>query len=200
MPLPVITDTLRVEVQGLTAIGSSWENVLHFRKSGALTFAGAIAVLEPNLQKLYGPSAAFAGGQRWEDPAATTWTVQRYRYTPLDGSSAATVTQHVATGQSATDALPSGVAVTFTLRTALRGRSFRGRVYWGGYSESSNPAGAEPTAATIAAQVTNWLGLITALTGTGVSLVVASYLHSTAEDVVSVDSQARWNSQRRRNR
>lgn len=200
MPLPVITDVMRTAIEGNTAIGSHWANVLHFRKSGVLTYAGMIALVEPELKKLYGPSAAYAGGQRWEDPAASSWTVQQFRHTPLDGTSASTVTTSVATGQSGGDALPSGVAVVFTLRTALRGRSYRGRVYWGGYSESTNPVGAQPTSSTISGQVTNWNGMIAALSGSGVSLVVASYLHSTAENVVNVTSQARWESQRRRNR
>lgn len=50
-----------------------------------------------------------------------------------------------------TDALPRGAALVVTLRTALSGKSFRGRVYLGGWSEADNDAnGAQVTAAATA--------------------------------------------------
>ncbi len=43
-------------------------------------------------------------------------------------------------GTSAADALPEGVAFCVSLRTAQTGRSFRGRVYLGGFSEEATQA------------------------------------------------------------
>ncbi len=199
MPLPVITDTLRVAIRGTTTIGTRWENVLHFRKTGALTYAGAIVILDPLLRRLYNGATFGGGGLPWNNNAATTWTTNDYVYTPLDGISASTVINHADPGTSAAEALPAGAAIVFTLRTAKRGRSYRGRCYWGGMSETVSAAGAQPAAAVITGFVAQWNGLIAALVGTGVSLVVASYRHSTADDVTTVTSFGIWDSQRRRN-
>jgi hypothetical protein len=196
MALPVITDTIRVSVEGLMANGHAWANVLHFRKSGALTNAGAIVILDPILLNHYTVNSG--AGQAWKQAAPASATLQRFRYTPLDGTTASTVIGHVAAGTNGTESLPANVALVTTLRTAKRGRSYRGRCYWAPFTEGANDATGSPTAAVATATQVQWTAFLTALGGTGVSLVVASYFHATAEDVTTCTTDTRWDSQRRR--
>jgi len=135
MPLPVIADTMRVAVRGHAGNGHMWANILHFRKTGALTYAGAIAILDPLLYAQYHDNNG--GGSAWRALAHTGASVQDFVYTPLDGSSASTIISHAFAGISGGDALPASMAIVVTLRTALRGRSYRGRNYVGGISDSS---------------------------------------------------------------
>jgi hypothetical protein len=196
MPLPVIADTMRVAVQGTTTGGHHWANILHFRKTGAITFPAAIAILDPLLLSHY--TVVSGAGQTWRALAPTTSALTEFRYTPLDGTSATTVNTHAVAGLSASDPLPASVAIVITLRTGTRGRSYRGRVYQGPNCEADNTAGA-PLAVNIAAIAVQWNRFITAaLAGSGVSLVVASYHLSTATDVLTCTVDSRWDTQRRR--
>ena len=196
MPLPVIADTMRVAVRGHAGNGHMWANILHFRKTGALTYAGAIAILDPLLYAQYHDNNG--GGSAWRALAHTGASVQDFVYTPLDGSSASTIISHAFAGISGGDALPASMAIVVTLRTALRGRSYRGRVYCGPHIESDNDSSGNPVAALITAESVQWTNFLTALAGSGVSLVVASYLHASAENVTSVSVDGRWDTQRRR--
>ena len=197
MPLPVIADTIRVAVQGTASNNHHWANILHFRKTGALTNAGAIVILDPILLAHYNTSAG--GGSSWRSFAPTTTTLDQFVYTPLDGTTASTVITHALVGAQAGDAMPASVALVVTLRTALRGRSHRGRVYQGPWTEVTNGAGGTPSSTQVGFVAGQWTAFLAALSGSGVSLVVASYLHSTAENVVSCTVDQRWDTQRRRN-
>lgn len=196
MPLPVIADTLRVAVRGTASNGHHWANVLHYRKSTVLTFTGAIAILDPILVDHLSTNNGTGSG--WNALAPTTASIQDIVYTPLDGASASTVITHAIAGANGSDGLPPSVALVVSLRTALRGRSYRGRVYTGPHIESDNSSLGAPVAALLTAESGQWAAHLTALAGTGVSLVVASYLHATAQDVTSVSVDARWDTQRRR--
>lgn len=196
MPLPVIADTMRVSVEGIATNSHQWANVLHFRKTGAITFAAAIAILDPLLLAHYQTNSG--AGQAWRNQAPTTSNIQRFRYTPLDGTSAQTVITHILAGLSAGDPLPVSIALVVTLRTLLRGRSHRGRVYTGPYDEVSNLAG-NPVAAIVAGVAVQWQRFVdVALAGSGVSLVVASYRLVSADNVSTCTVDSRWDTQRRR--
>jgi hypothetical protein len=200
MALPVIADTIRVSVEGLTSQGHRWANVLHFRKTGAITFAAAIAILDPLLLSHYNVASGAGLAMRTFWP--TTSSLQLFRYTPLDGVSASTVTSHVFAGLDAAEAMAPSLCCVVTLRTALRGRTHRGRVYQGPFTESQNNFGSINTAF-VTGTVTQWTNFRTALTGSGVSLVVAHYPTPTtpapsAEDVTSFSSDTKWDTQRRR--
>lgn len=196
MALPIIADTMRVAVRGLASNGHQWANVMHYRKTGALSYAGAIAILDPILVDHL--STNNGGGSGWNALAHTTASVQDIVYTPLDGSSASTIITHAIPGISGGDPLPASIALVVSLRTALRGRSYRGRVYTGPHIESDNSVAGAPSAALLTAESLQWTAHLTALVATGVSLVVASYLHATAQDVTSVSVDSRWDTQRRR--
>lgn len=196
MPLPVIADTIRTVVAIKAANGHRMSNTLHFRKTGGLSYAAAIAILDPILLAHY--NTAHGGGFHWKGSAPTTSNLIQFEYTPLDGTTAETVITHSDAGGDAGDPLPASVAIVITLRTALRGRSHRGRVYQGPLTESTNTAG-NPAAASVAGYAVQWNYFInTGLLATGVSLVVASYKLATAENVTSCTVDGRWDTQRRR--
>lgn len=196
MALPIIADTIRASINFHCANGHHAAMVMHFRKTGALTFTGAIAILDPILFDYL--NTDHAPGSAWKNLSPTTAGIETISYTPLDGTSATQVFQHTLAGLDGGDPLPASVSLVATLRTLTRGRSYRGRVYTGPFSETSNTAGA-PVATVppkVAGQL-NWLRG-TGLTATGLSLVVASYKVPTATDVASVTCDSRWDTQRRR--
>jgi len=170
--------------------------VLHFRKSAIITYPAAIAALDPILTTHLTVNAG-GGGVAWRTHATTTDSLTAIRYTPLDGISATTVTTHVFAGLSA-NPLPAQNALVATLRTANRGRSYRGRVYESAHNEGDNQGVGAPSALLVAGVATQWNALLTALVGSGVSLVVASYHLVLATNVTAVSVDGRWDTQRRR--
>lgn len=196
MPLPTIADTIRVGVEGTNGAGHKWANVLHFRKAAITTYPAAIAVLDPLLLAHY--TVASGVNASWKQYAPTTSTLDQFRYTPLDNSSASTIVTHAVIGAIAGEELPDNVALVVSLHTARRGRSYRGRVYTGPYTENSNGPGGAPTANDVLHLAGQWNAFIAALIGSGLTLVVASYLHATAEDVTACTVDGRWDTQRRR--
>jgi hypothetical protein len=200
MPLPVIANVIRCSAEGTLSNGHEWANVFHLRKSGALSYAAAIAVADPVIAAFYTNHLAGSPGLSYY--MYTSADVDRIRYTPLDGTSATTVVAHNQAGTNGSDPLPPQTALCVTLYTALRGRAHRGRFYLPALTEGSNGTGGTVAAGTISdlsAQFT--AAFITNLVGTGVSLVVASYLApGSAENVVSILINNTWDTQRRRAR
>jgi len=196
MPLPLITNTIRAAVQGTTSAGHKWANILHFRKTGALSYAGAIVVLDPLLLAHYNVNNG--AGVCWKQAASTTEKLVQISYTPLDGATATVVITHADAGTQAPEPLPANVSLVITLRTTTRGRSYRGRVYQNGFNEGSNIAPGIPSAGVVTGVNAQWNNFLTALGGSGVSLVVASYFLATATDVAACTVDSRWDTQRRR--
>lgn len=196
MPLPVISDVIRTSWEGTLSNGHKFANVVHYRKSGALTFAGAIALLDPIIVDHLSTNNGTGTGWNGHAPASAQFT--QIRYTPLDGSSATTVIGHIIPGVAASEPLPASVAAVVTLRTALRGRSFRGRVYQAPFTEAANTATGTILASSVTGVLQQWVAHLSALVGTGLSLVVASYHLALATDVASVSVDTRWDTQRRR--
>lgn len=77
-----------------------------------------------------------------------------------------------AAGTGTGDALPSHVALCITLRTAGSGKSFRGRVYLGGYTETVNQAGGTCSQAAATGSIGFLTAIDTALTSSGLRLAV----------------------------
>jgi hypothetical protein len=196
MPLPTIPLTARVALRGHTSEGHKFVNVLHFRRNDVLTDTGARAVIGPALVTLI--QTAVTGGNSWTAsvPASAGW--DDWTYTPLDSAGATVVTALGIAGGSAVVQLPAEVALVVTLRTAIRGRSYRGRVYTGPWTSDQNTTNGRPLQASVNNMAARWERLRTSLVGSGVALVVASYLHSTAADVIGCTADNRWDSQRRR--
>lgn len=133
-----------------------------------------------------------------------------------------------AAGTAVGDPLPVQVATCITLRTAMAGRSFRGRVYLGGFAESENDTTGLSLAATNTAALAFLNAVDAAMASNGLPLAVLSrpaeryqmikrtFLEDGTEhdeiryevkqktgvatDVISLESRSNiWETQRRRN-
>jgi hypothetical protein len=130
MPLPIIANQIRVSVYGTIEGGVGWSNTFHIGKDAGSSYANTMADNIVNITKLY--QAAGFGGTAFgcmhfaTDGTKVTSVVQ----TPLDGVTPSRTDNLALTGSSSQAALPAQTAVSVTLLTAIRGRSYRGRVYW----------------------------------------------------------------------
>lgn len=129
---PVVTDCVQVRliwsINGEAAI-----NVLNFRASGAVVITQAFA----NTNGLAVKSAFDASWAPRCHPNVVLLTVGFRDLRTANGSEYRdTGASHAGTGTG--EALPAANAVCVTLRTAKSGKSFRGRVYLPGASETDN--------------------------------------------------------------
>lgn len=200
MLLPVITRVVRAAVQGTLGNGQPWVNVLHYRVAADFWGPTNIGNLDAEISKLYSAAGYGAGKEGWANNASTGARVSQVTYTPLDGSAASDARSKAIVGISAADSLPPRTAMVFTLRTALRGRSRRGRCYWAGFTETAGAPDGTPVDSVITAFNAAWAQHKTDLGAktTPIALVVASYKLSDATDTTIVQGQDRWATQRRR--
>lgn len=101
-------------------------------------------------------------------------------------------------GSSASELLPMNVCACVTLRTAKAGASYRGRVYFSGWTEGSSNAGSMGVSAQAdaTALVT---GIQEGLDASGFTLSVASRKLGQSSPVTSIVCRdSRWDTQRRR--
>lgn len=186
MPLPVISDVYRVALNWTHSGGQRAVNVIHIRRAGSNSAAVASA-LDSN-----------AASAMWTDMSSGA-VMQRLDVTPLDGASA---TYQLATsgakwtGTTAGDFLPAAAGLV-SLRTGLRGRANRGRIYRPFITETSNSNGVLGSGGVAAAQ-TAWNTWLTAMNAAGFIPVVASYVHVYRQDITSVLVEATLGTQRRR--
>lgn len=147
-----------------------------------------------------------AGGSSGYTSQATGTNLYKVVATDLtaEGAPQRTHTENLAGGGGA-GALPTGTAVVASLRTALRGRSYRGRVYLGGLAsalQSTAIAISGASATSIASYFTDLMDILDLI---GFDLVVASKQHNGAvvnpanvQPVTSVIVDTLFDSQRRR--
>lgn len=190
MSLPVITDTWRVALEWENSDkGLHATNVMHFRGS-SLTTATLVTAFDAHV-------------------TANMWCIEttdskilEIDFTPLDGSSATfpytpTPGSKYAGVQSAEEFVPQ-VAGILKLSTALRGRSYRGRLFLPWVAEGSQQSGILYEANRATAEAA-WQAFLVAMAGDGADLVVASYKLATAADVVAIQLETHIGTQRRRN-
>lgn len=102
-------------------------------------------------------------------------------------------------GTGAFDLLPLQTALCVTLRTALAGRSYRGRTYLFGLHKNEDAQGGTINSAARTAAVAYVNGIGSALTSSNLQLAVGSRTHTLATPVTNVVSRdANWCAQRRR--
>lgn len=140
----------------------------------------------------------------------TTHILQNVTCTALDPSGppqAIHTTGLPSPGLQTGDPMPNNVALVMSLRTALRGRSFRGRIYVGGISES-NALGNEVLGTLRDAHVLRWSQLIVFTGGVltpDLTMVVLSYFSGgavrgtpVATPVATISANTRFDTMRRR--
>jgi len=198
MPLPVIANTIRCAVRGHSTSGQPWANVLHFKKTSGVIDAAAITALDTEVQKLYGGASYGGGGVNMLNNTPASTVVLDVTYTPLDGVSASTTKPSTATGSGATDLLPGETTPIITLKTANRGRRYRGRVYLPAMHEASNDSTGGLAGAVQTAYNAQLSGFITALGAVNWAWAVASYKFALSTSVSSAFMRSYFGSQRRR--
>lgn len=183
MPLPVIANTYRVALNwSIAGRDKSAENVMHFRGAG-VSADDLKTLLAANLANTLFPATASAA------------TIASVDIIPLNGSAAATTFTLAVPGGGSGAYVPA-LALVNKFTTALRGRSYRGRMYQPFVTESSNDNGV--VSFSLASYDANWATFLATLDGGGFKLVIASYLHSTAEDVTNHAFEPGLATQRRR--
>lgn len=185
--LPVISNVYRTALNWSHPVLGSAVNVLHFRGAPG-SAAGLFTALDANVTNdmwLTTPLAA---------------QIDMVAITPLDGSTATLEnTTDGATkwnGSIGGQGMPQ-VATILKLRTAKRGKSYRGRIFLPWLLESLFSEGViAPTEA--AACQAAWVTFRAAMASSGYTLVVASYKLSTAELVLTSTVEGDAATQRRR--
>lgn len=123
MPLPVIAGVARASVTGNVDGGGRWSNTWHFRREDLGTPDGElIAELAVALLAFYGSTIIAS--------CTPGTTLDGADITPLDGSSGAFHYTADLEGAGVSNSMPAQTSMVLTIRTALRGRQNRGRVYF----------------------------------------------------------------------
>lgn len=202
MPLPIITNVVRATYRGALGSGTQWANVMHFRwlGGGGGPFAGDIASMDAIVRRLY-TGTAFTGGAAWLTFCRSAVSLIDATVYILNGTSVPQLININAQGTNATGTmLPQEVAPVLTLRTAKRGRSYRGRVYLPAPVTTQVDATGNLVGACTTATIAQAIGVYGALGAANWEWVVASYLHATSEPLASITMDSRPDVQRRRKR
>ena len=186
MHLPVIANTFRVAigwVDGTT--GQIATNVIHIEDPGGN--APAVATMVDNAIN-HNMLAAVSDHAH----------INEYTVTPLDGVSGTIVQtpSGINTGGGGSTSSPASSAVV-TVRTAKRGRSFRGRVFLP-FIDEAQIADGLLTGGVELTTATGFATFLASISGAGGTWVIASYKLATATPVTSVAVLRALGTQRRR--
>jgi hypothetical protein len=190
MPLPVITDIWQVKfVYSSPSVPREATNDFYVKDTtGGLVGPGVFALIDANVT---------ASMFQFMPASASVITV---RLTPLDGVSAgvdfATGSPAKWSGTATGDIIPQGAAV-LTLRTALGGRSFRGRLYLPWVTEASQANGVL-LAAAVSGLSSAWTTYGTALSAASLIPQVVSKRLGVATEVTNYVGRPFLRTQRRR--
>jgi len=172
-------------------------NVLHFTVASGLVVNQALATAWAATVN----TADTTGTDTLRAHRSTTWVLSNVGVRDIRTANQPEFQASVAqAGTSAGEALPATNAVTVTLRTALAGRSYRGRVYLPGWTESDNSLNALITTQAQAA-ATNFVNKIRtlSLSANAMTLGVTSRtLGATNPVVTELVRDNVWDVQRRR--
>ena len=181
-----------------TTAGQNWQFCVALRKSaGAPSDADLIMIANEAVNHWTSPLKTFI---------VATSTLRQIRVTNMTAQGAAQYVLPVnEAGTGAGNSAPLGSCVVASLRTAKRGRSYRGRAYLSGWNVANLSTPTTILAALVTAWTAFWTGLITSLDALGFDVVVASRQHNGAvtspaelNEVISVVVDSAVDSQRRR--
>jgi len=181
-----------------TADSQRMENVFHLVKSGAWSSA--------DLEDAYNAFRDWIDGA-WADNAVDNWSCVGFKGTDLTESTGATFEPtfgEAVVGGRSLPGLPTSNTVAISWKTALRGRSYRGRTYHVGLGlDDVSDSALTPTA--IAALSVCYSELLAGLISAGMQLCVLSRVNNKAvraegigTPVTSLSIDANLDSQRRR--
>lgn len=190
MPLPVIANVWRVTLNWTNDdVPDPAANVMHF--SAALATANDVFVAL---------DAGIGANVLWNAPVAAGSRVTSVEVLKLDGTSPTeeflTGIDTYWSGASASAAIPQSAA-TITWKTAMRGRSKRGRTFLPHVGEGATVDGAID-GTTLTNLQGAWDGLLTDWPSAGITPVVASYLLASAQAVTAYVARARTSTMRKR--
>jgi len=203
MPLPIIPGTVRAAFIGQVPSGQAWVNVLHCRYSGGASSPGPteITALHNILIRFYS-GASYGAGFAWLANCHTAVKLNTVRYTPLDNVSLTTEFNPAAAGLGSTASTPSECAPVVTLRTAHRGRSYRGRIYLPCPTNGAVGTDGRLNSSIATGTLTQLNGVMSALGGASTTpfweIGVASYLLSHFEPLTTPTFNLDVDVQRRR--
>lgn len=170
MPSPPLVVPNAVQIRLMYGIANNGAfNVIHARKLGA-------TVITQALTNLIGSGIKAAWSARIAPLAPTLNGLIRVGVRDLSTANQPEYldTGAVVGGTSVADALPANVASVVTLRTALTGKSKRGRVYIGGFAEDQNTSSGVAADAAATAAVAFLQDVSTALQAQQLTLGVLS--------------------------
>lgn len=146
MPALVVPNTVQVRLIWRAGGVDYAVNVIHFRNSNSIAVDQALATgIASDVATAWGLAGGGSGGGVINSSTAIDRVTVRNIAVANQPEFSATVTG--AAGAGTTDILPRQVALVVTLRTALAGRSFRGRVYVPGFHELANDSTGRATTA-----------------------------------------------------
>jgi len=184
VPLPTIADVFQVVWNWEHPTAGFAKNVMHFRNAGANSAGDLASKIEANIASGQFNSVA-------EDAQVDVLTIRE-----LDGSSAAfDFTVDIGGGAAGDDPVPATCCLV-SLKTALAGKSFRGRTYLPFTAEVSQADGM--VTSDVAGMNVAWDTWRLAMTADEWPLVVASYTLESSEDVVALLVETPLATQRRR--
>jgi hypothetical protein len=195
-----MTSVYRVECTIQPALGDTGANIFHVTNGGADD--AAVPGMLTAIKAFYTAIASFYLNTTLITIGASVRDIGVF---PNRIVAATPLTQ---SGTTAGEALPANAALVTTWRTALAGRSFRGRTYLGPSQETMNNGGI-PNGATVATIQTAAGNLITAIDAVaGLSFGVFSLRRTlppfsltpfaATQPITSAVVRSKWNTQRRR--
>lgn len=165
----LIPNTIQVRLIWSLPNGKTVYNVMHGSVAGGFAATSTVA------EAIFAAVKASAGWTAWRARLNTGVSLtgvdlrdMRTANQPLAASTGA-----AAAGTGVGTALPPGDALVVTLRTALAGRGFRGRVYLPGLDSTALAAGGVAAAGTVTDATSFVTAVQTALTGQSVTLAIA---------------------------
>lgn len=179
--------------------GQLCETVLHFEPDVSLT---------PTMMTELGAFLVSWWDTQMQTEVPTTLTLNQIKFTDLTIDIGPVVNYSAGlplTGTDVSPSLPNSCALVITKRTILRGRSYRGRIYHPGLTEA-DVTGNTVSGTFVAALISRYSMLLTPVTSlANWNMVVISRRNGgvdrtegVATPVVSLDSDGRVDSQRRR--
>lgn len=182
-----------------TTAGQNWQFCITVRKSAGSITPSDLATIAATAQTWWGTNlkSIFGNENTLRQIRVTDQQVQ-------GGPQYITTINEAGTGGSST-AMPLNVAHVISLRTEKRGRSYRGRVFTGGWPAVTIANQVDFTGAATTARVTAFTNLQASLDTQGFDVVVPSKQHNNVvtnpaetNEVIAITADAHFDSQYKR--